>query len=103
MILAAQVPVRICTDARDEATFIQIFNLLDIDDRKTMQRYIPRKYDIVDHDLPKYHSLYYDVRADHLVMLPPGPEPAESYRQILDRLPIVEEEKPPELPRRHRV
>lgn len=77
-----QRPVRVNRFVFTESTFFSLFYLNDREDRKKMQRFIPKdKGADVDVRLPKYHSYWYDVHEDNLFHL----LPVESSDTILQR------------------
>lgn len=70
MITLSQRPVWMSRFVFSEADFYQIFWLNDARDRKTVAGFIP---EIPDEKLPPFHSYYYDVGADELIVLKPVP------------------------------
>lgn len=77
-----QRPAWISRFVFSESTFFNIFYLNDRDDRKKVQRFIPKeKGGDIDRRLDKYHSWWYDVHEDSLFHL----KPAESSDTILQR------------------
>lgn len=70
VIILSQRPVWISRFAVSEADYYQVFWLNDIEDRKTVGRFIPGG---VNDRLPEYNSLWYDVKQDRLARLGPVP------------------------------
>jgi hypothetical protein len=79
VITLSQRPVWMSRFVFSEADFYQIFWLNDKRDRKTVQSFIP---EIKDERLPDFHSYYYDVGKDELIVLKPVP----SEEEIIARL-----------------
>lgn len=71
VICLSQRPVWMTRFAFSEADFFQVFQLNDLDDEKTVQRYIRQRFST--DDLPDYHSYYYDVGRRSLHHLAPVP------------------------------
>lgn len=85
-IVLSQRPSWISRFVFSESTFYQVFALNDRRDRKTVTEFIDfgdskRDYRNVN-SLPKYHSWYYDVGEDRLVVLKPVPP----LPQVLDKI-----------------
>lgn len=70
-IVLSQRPVWMSRFAFSEADFIQYLYLNDVRDRKTVQSFIPTDINV---RLPDYHSYYYDVGRDKLVIMKPVPD-----------------------------
>ena len=70
MIILSQRPVWMSRFVFSEADFYQIFWMNDKRDRKTVEGFIP---DIPSERLPTYHSYYYNVGEDDLIVLKPVP------------------------------
>lgn len=70
VIVLSQRPVWMSRFVFSEADFHQIFWMNDARDRKTVSSFIP---DIPDERLPDFHSYYYDVGDDELIVLKPVP------------------------------
>jgi hypothetical protein len=87
-IVATQRPVGISRWAFTEADFFQVYFLLDSEDEKTVQRYLPP---IDTNELPKYWSYYYQVADRKLTVLKPVPHPDKILAVFEERLkPMVE-------------
>jgi len=83
MIVLSQRPAWISRFVFSESDFYQIFKLVDIRDWKTVMNFIPvnpRK------ELPLYHSWYYDVVHEKLVMLAPVPAEEDILGAIDEKL-----------------
>lgn len=81
MITLSQRPAKICRFGISESDFYQIFPLADKRDRETVNAFVP--YDLeplmrpeigTEPILPPYHSVYYDVGKNDLVVLKPVPD-----------------------------
>lgn len=97
MIILSQRPVWISKFTFSEASFIQIFDLGMEDDRKTIARHV-RGYN-VDHVLPEFHSLWYDMGKATITPLGPVPDRTkilDTFRQQLTPPPtqMVAPEQP---------
>lgn len=84
MIILSQRPVWLSRFVFSESDFFQIFQLNDLDDEKTVQRYIREK--ISTNSLPDYHSYYYDVSNRSLTGFSPVPDEATIIDSINSRL-----------------
>jgi hypothetical protein len=73
-ITLSQRPVWMNRFVFSEADFIQLFWLNDKRDRKTVASFMP---DIGDERLPDFHSYYYDIGKDDLIVLKPVPKEEE--------------------------
>jgi hypothetical protein len=71
MIILSQRPVWLDRFVFSESEFYQVFGLNDKRDIETIQEYVPAKLTV---KLPKYHSYYYDVAEDKVVVLTPVPD-----------------------------
>lgn len=71
IITLSQRPVWMDRFVFSEAEFFQVFRLNDVRDIRSVQAFIP--YDITKR-LPEYHSYYYDVKRNELVVLQPVPD-----------------------------
>lgn len=78
----SQRPAWISRFVVSEATFLSVFRLNDVDDRKRVQSFIPKEKADVSARLPEYHSLWYDVGKNDLKVISPVPSDDE----LLDRL-----------------
>ncbi len=94
VITLSQRPVWMSRFVFSEADFMQVFHLNDERDRSTMQSFLPSEVDM-DQRLPLYHSYYYDVAADEVVVLKPVPSEREIFAAFEEQLiPAIPEEKP---------
>jgi hypothetical protein len=71
MIVLSQRPVYMDRFVFSESQFFQVFRLQHNDDITNAQKFIP--YDLSER-LPRYHSYYYDVVNDKLVVMSPVPD-----------------------------
>lgn len=69
VIVLTQRPVWITRFVWSESDFIQLFQLSNMQDRKTMRDMMPP----IPAKVQPYHSLYYDVAADRIFLLRPVP------------------------------
>lgn len=69
-IVLSQRPVWLSRFVLTEASFLQVFWLNDIRDRKTLTGIMPSQ--VLDR-LPRFNSWYYDVSGDEMVALSPVP------------------------------
>lgn len=83
MITLSQRPAFLSRFAFSEADYFQVFWLNDVEDRKSVMRYLPgstakylpiKNIDNMPRALPEYHSVYYDVSKDNLFLLQPVPD-----------------------------
>lgn len=74
MIVLSQRPVWMDRFVFSESEFFQIFRLQHKKDVASVQEFIP--FDLSKR-LPEYHSYYYDVHADKMVVLGPVPKRTE--------------------------
>ena len=77
VILCSQRPAWLTRFAFSESDFFQVFNLTDMEDRKRVQQFIPKRQADLEERLPPYHSLWYDVKQDQVTRLAPTP-PSEA-------------------------
>lgn len=79
MITNSQRPVWMDRFVFTEAEFIQVFRLQHKDDTKSVEGFVPNPDPTEDHPLetrlPEYHSYYYDVGRNKLMVLKPVPDP----------------------------
>jgi hypothetical protein len=71
MIVLSQRPVWLDRFVFSESEFFQIFRLQHRKDLAAVQEFIP--FDVSER-LPEYHSYYYDVTTDSMVVLEPVPD-----------------------------
>jgi|HubBroStandDraft_5_1064220.scaffolds.fasta_scaffold31237_4 hypothetical protein len=71
MIVLSQRPVYMDKFVFSESQFFQVFRLQHDDDVSSAQKFIP--FDLSER-LPQYHSYYYDVVSNRLVVLSPVPD-----------------------------
>lgn len=71
MIMATQRPVEVSRFVFSEADFIQLYQLTDIRDTKTVKQFMPMP---IENPLPRYHSYWYDNGGDYKCTLNPVPE-----------------------------
>ena len=104
VITLSQRPSRISRYAVSEAAHIQVFQLTDKRDRKTIQEFIP--IDLDDYMLPQngnprvlqpYHSIYYDTYADEPFIMAPVPGDDEILAIFEEKLVVPETEENNEL------
>jgi hypothetical protein len=101
MVTLSQRPSKICRFAISESDFYQVFPLADKRDRETVNAFIPYNLeDIMRQEpgkqvlLPPYHSVYYDVGKNDLVIMSPVPDGKEILRQFDEQLnPKTEDKK----------
>lgn len=94
MIVLSQRPVWLDRFVFSECEFFQIFALTDSRDRGTIGSYVPAN---LDERLPDYHSYYYDVAKDEMVVLKPVPEKSTILDSFARRFENMREKQ---LPRR---
>jgi len=95
VITLSQRPVWMSRFVMSEADYIQVFHLTDAEDRKTVERYLPKEDNGQIKRLPEYHSYYYEVKADKLVELAPVPSPDKIMAVFAERLqPEIEMYEP---------
>jgi hypothetical protein len=80
----SQRPVELDRYAVSESDFYTIFHLNDIDDRKTVGRFVPKT--LAHCRLPKFHSAWYDVAQDRSLIVSPVPGQDVIVERIEDRL-----------------
>lgn len=71
MITLAQRPVWISRFCFSEADFIQVFDLIDERDQKTVESFVPTS---LAYDLPDYNSYYFEVARKRLTQFKPVPK-----------------------------
>lgn len=71
IIILSQRPVWLDRFVYSESDFYQVFALNDVRDRKTIMSYVPAN---INERLPDFHSYYYDVGRDDLVVMKPVPD-----------------------------
>lgn len=74
MITLSQRPAWLSRFAFSEADFFQVFWLNDVEDRKRVADFLPLSKEQRERRLPLYHSTYYDVSDDELLLLKPVPD-----------------------------
>lgn len=72
VIILTQRPVWVNPFVLSEAQFIQVFRLSKETDRKAVANNLDEFK--IDVRLPKYHSYYYDVERNTMMVLPPSPD-----------------------------
>lgn len=96
VIVLTQRPVFVSRFVFSEASFIQVFRVIDKRDRKTISEFTPIFGDkeSSSETLPPYYSYYYDVSGHKLVTLKPVPPMPVINRTFQDKLkPVIEEAK----------
>jgi hypothetical protein len=98
VIVLTQRPVFVSRFVFSEASFIQVFRVIDKRDRKTISEFTPifgnKNSSSSDETLPPFYSYYYDVAAHHLVTLKPVPPMPAINRAFAEKLkPVIEERK----------
>lgn len=86
VITLSQRPVFMDMFSFTEASFFQIYDLSTKGDRKRIVEYVPGLDGEEWPDLPKYHSIYYDVAENRIEVLRPVPPPDEIVRRFHERL-----------------
>lgn len=84
-IILTQRPAWISRFVFSEANHYAVFRLNDLDDRKTVRRFLPPSTDLTT-DLPNYHSLWYTVGKREAVPLLPVPGEADLLERLESRL-----------------
>lgn len=74
IIILSQRPVMLSRFCFSEASFYQVFQLVDRRDRITVQQFIPKDRADVEVPLQPYHSLWYDVKQDRALQFSPVPQ-----------------------------
>lgn len=82
-ITLSQRPVWMDKFVFSESTFFQIFRLQHRKDRKTVEEFIPAD---LSRRLPDFHSYYYDVGKDEVIVLAPVPSLDTIYSTFESRL-----------------
>ena len=83
-IVVSQRPVWLSRFAFSEADHFAVFHLNDLDDRRTISRFLPEG--AVEERQPEYHSIWYDVPRDQLFRLQAVPEGSSILETIEARL-----------------
>jgi hypothetical protein len=73
IIILSQRPAWLSRFCFSEASFYQVFQLIDRRDRVTVQQFIPKDRADMDIPLPAYNSLWYDVKQDRALQFSPVP------------------------------
>lgn len=93
VILCTQRPVYVSRFVFSEASFVQVFHVLDRRDRKVISEFTPLFREDEDQELEPYHSWYYDVGRNRLEQFGPVPEASLSHALMTSRLaPLYEAE-----------
>lgn len=85
VIACTQRPANVSTYCFSEATYVMVFDLTRVDDRKRVHSefsFIPTNY-----SLPEYHSFYYNVPKKYDDKLGPAPNEREILRKIAAKMP----------------
>lgn len=90
MIVLSQRPVWLDRFVFSESDFYLVFYLNHVGDRRKVMEYIPAK---ITNQLPPYHSFYYDVGANELVVLKPVPAGEAILAKIRSRLDAMKPQK----------
>lgn len=96
VIALTQRPVFVSRFFFSEASFVQVFRVVDKRDRKTIAEFTPIFGDkeTSNETLPPFYSYYYDVSAHKLVTLKPVPPMPVINATFQDKLkPVIEERK----------
>lgn len=83
VIILSQRPVWLDRFVFSESDFYQVFSLNDKRDKQTVQAFVPAD---LDTRLPDYHSWYYDVSDDRIVVAKPVPEKQVILNSFTERL-----------------
>jgi hypothetical protein len=83
IIVLSQRPVWMDRFVFSESEFFQIFRLQHRKDQQNVEQFVPAN---LSHRLPEYHSYYYDVGEDKLVILKPVPNRDVIFKTFRDRL-----------------
>lgn len=86
LIVLSQRPVWMDRFVFSESMFFQVFRLQHRKDRKAVQEFIPKN---IDKRLPEYHSYYYDVGRDEVVVLQPVPPLEDIYKTFNRKLAVI--------------
>jgi len=86
LIVLSQRPVWMDRFVFSESMFFQVFRLQHKRDRKAVQEFIPKP---IDKRLPEFHSYYYDVARDEVIVLTPVPPIEEIYRTFDRKLAVT--------------
>lgn len=96
VIVNTQRPVYVSRFVFSEASFVQVFHVLDRRDRRVISEFTPLFREDEDDSLELYHSWYYDVAADRVWELKPVPDASLSLALIAERLaPLNQTEEGP--------
>lgn len=100
MIILSQRPVWLTRFAVSEADFYQVFQLTDKADRERIKSFIPTDLEYwmaqtanEPARLPQYHSLWYDVGKNELVMMKPVPDDDTIRTMIESQLEVKDKKK----------
>lgn len=96
LITLSQRPSRCSRFAISEATFYQIFFIVDKRDRKTLEEFVPIDFDDImgrPRKLKDYHSIYYDNRDDDPIIMLPVPSDDDIYATFAEKLLIPEQDE----------
>ena len=77
IIILSQRPAWLTRFCFSEASFFQVFSLNDRRDRQRVQEFISIDKADIENRLPEFHSLWYDVKQDHVFTFAPVP-PADA-------------------------
>lgn len=83
VIVLSQRPVWMSRFVFSESDFYQVFWLNDARDRKTVNAFVPTD---INKRLEDFHSIYYDVGDDNLVIMKPVPRRDEIIERFNERL-----------------
>ncbi len=93
MITLSQRPTKISRFGVSEADFYQLFHLVDKRDRETVNAFIPYSLEKLmvappgtPRALPEYHSVYFDVGANHMNICGPVPDEETILAVFADKL-----------------
>jgi hypothetical protein len=91
VIVNTQRPVYVSRFVFSEASFVQVYHVLDRRDRRIISEFTPLFREDEDDALPEHYSWFYDVRADRIWELRPVPDAALSHALIAERLAPLHE------------
>ncbi len=86
MIMCTQRPVGMEVNARNQATFWQIFKIRNKKDRDSLREDVPEELIDLEKPLPQYQSYWFDVARDYTAKLKPTPPEEESFERIMRRM-----------------
>lgn len=92
VIICTQRPVLLSRFAFTQASYIQVFHVIDARDRKTIRGFAPIETD--DYNLPDYHSYHYDVGRDKLSVFKPVGSMASIHARFRSKLEPEDEVSP---------